>query len=70
MVKKNVTYESPDLEVTRIELESPVCSGSVDITAQAPTGQGISITAQDVNTDFNSNNDFSSGTAWDTNTNN
>ena len=59
-------YESPDISVTRVELESSICSGSVDITAQAPA---VSNNDQVINTDFADQNNFSSGTTWDNSNN-
>lgn len=50
-------YEQPETAVIRVELESPICSGSVDMTAETPHG-GNGIQAQDVNTDFGDANDF------------
>lgn len=66
MVKNSLTYTAPDILETHIELESAICSGSVDITAQAPA-QGIQAIDQTVNKDFGSDNDFSSqkSDAWD-----
>ena len=55
-------YESPSTKKTQVELEGNLC-GSIDATAKSP---GVTTTAQDVNTDFNSANDFSNG-SWDTN---
>lgn len=63
MGKKKQAYESPAITETKVELESSICSGSVDITAQSPTG-GADIEAQTVNTDFGANNDFSNE-GWD-----
>ena len=57
MIKKKQTYESPSITETRVELESSICSCSVDITARSPTG-GADIEAQTVNSDFGRNNDF------------
>lgn len=55
MVKKKQPYVSPEIQVTRVELESSICNGSVDMEAKSP---GISTTAQEVNTDFAYNNNF------------
>lgn len=57
-------YESPSTKKTQVELEGILC-GSIDATAKSP---GVTTTAQDVNTDFNSANDFSSS-GWDTTNN-
>lgn len=51
------------MEKAVVELESPICGGSVDVTVNSP---GATTSAQKVNTDFNTDNDFSSG-SWDTN---
>lgn len=32
MEKKKIPYESPRTELTPVELENPICSGSADIT--------------------------------------
>ncbi len=61
-------YIAPDMEVTKVVLENPICSGSADI--QNPnneqTGQ---IQAQDVNNAFELENSASSlgnnGNGWD-----
>ena len=49
-MKKKKIYEQPETAVTRVELESPICSGSVDITNNGDAG--IAIESQDVNTAF------------------
>ena len=56
-------YESPSMKKTQVELEEGVCAGSIDATAKSP---GVTTTAQDVNKDFNSANDFSND-SWDVN---
>lgn len=56
-------YEAPSTKKTQVELEEGVCAGSIDATAKSP---GVTTTAQDVNTGFNSANDFTDG-SWDTN---
>lgn len=50
-MKKKTAYSCPEMEAVEIELESSICSGSVDLTAQSPTG-GANIQAQEVNEDF------------------
>lgn len=62
MEKKKNIYEQPASTVTRVELESPICSGSSEIEATSP---GASTTAQKVNDSFANDNSFGSGTAWD-----
>ena len=56
-------YESPSTKKTQVKLEEGVCAGSIDATAKSP---GVATPAQDVNKDFNTENDFSSG-SWDEN---
>ncbi len=56
-------YESPSTKKTQVKLEEGVCAGSIDATAKSP---GVTTPAQDVNKDFNTENDFSSG-SWDEN---
>lgn len=59
---KRKNYVSPECVVTRVELESPICSGSVEMTAEP----GIGTDAQVVNEAFEKNNDFSSqDSSWD-----
>ena len=62
MKKKKQIYESPDMTEIRVELESSICSGSVDINATSP---GVSTTAQQENTGFGNDNDFSNSNQWD-----
>ncbi len=57
-------YEQPATAVTRVELESSICGGSVDITVQSPSNEGAQAQAQEVNSDFGNANDFSNGN-WD-----
>lgn len=63
-MKKKKIYEQPHTAVTKVELESPICSGSVKMEADAPnnTNEGTAIEAQVVNTDFAGEN---SGGGWD-----
>lgn len=65
-MKKKMAYEKPEMTQLQVSLESPICAGSVDITAQAPDGAS-NITAQEVNDNFNG--DFS-GSDWDTSSTN
>lgn len=44
------TYQQPETAVTQVELESPICSGSVDINN--PSGNNFEIEDQKVNNDF------------------
>lgn len=46
------TYSQPQSAVTRVELESPICSGSATIVN--PKEDNYKIEAQKVNTDFDS----------------
>lgn len=62
-MKEKKIYRQPETIVTRVELESPICGGSIDITAQNPSG--TTTQAQEVNTGFNGENDFKDG-SWDT----
>lgn len=48
-------YEQPETAVIRVELESPICSGSVDMTAQTPN---VETQAQEVNSTFENENNF------------
>lgn len=66
-MKRKNNYEQPETVVTRVELESPICSGSVSMEAQAP--EGINTQAQEVNTDFGYDNDYSrpDASGWETN---
>ncbi|MDE6510132.1 MAG: hypothetical protein K2K99_08055 [Muribaculaceae bacterium] len=60
-MKGKKIYQQPETVVTRVELESPICSGSVDITVESPNN--TSVNAQEVS-DFGGANDFYGGT-WD-----
>lgn len=65
MVKKKQPYESPAITATRVELESSICAGSVDI--QNPKGDTGEIQEQTVNTSFNSESGaFNSNGSWST----
>lgn len=71
-MKKKKIYEQPETAVTRVELESPICSGSVDITNNHGT-QGLAIENQDINTSFDYTPTGGSVNGWDeiaNNTNN
>ncbi len=57
-MKMKKTYERPATAVTHVELESPICTGSPNITAESPNGVGIQ--EQDVNTEFTGSNNFGS----------
>ncbi len=59
MEMKKRTYVSPGVEVTRVELESSICDGSVEY--KGDNAEGINIASQDVIE--SSGNDFS-GNAW------
>lgn len=45
MIKKKKTYESPDTQVTQVELESSICNGSVDFKEDG-TNKGVTISSQ------------------------
>lgn len=60
MEMKKRTYVSPGVEVTRVELESSICDGSV-VYKGDNDAEGINISGQDVIE--SSGNDFS-GSAW------
>ena len=63
-MKRKNNYEQPETVVTRVELESPICSGSVDMTAESP--HGVNIEAQQVDATFEKENDFvSNGATWE-----
>lgn len=51
MEKKKQTYESPDMTEIRVELESSICSGSVDIMNPDDAKYGR-IEEQKINQDF------------------
>lgn len=53
MVKKKLPYQAPDIQETRVELESSICSGSVDIQNPDDRDHGR-IQEQTINNDFNS----------------
>ncbi len=61
-MKMKKTYERPATAVTHVELESPICVGSPDMTAESPNGATIS--PQEVNTAFKDDNSFGSD-SWD-----
>lgn len=54
-MKKKKIYEQPETAVTRVELESPICSGSSNIEVTSP---GASTTSQQINTTFETDNNF------------
>lgn len=61
-VAKKKIYEAPYTKKAQVELEEGLCvTGSIEPTTKSP---GIETTKQDVNTDFNRDNDFSTST-WD-----
>lgn len=62
-MKKKKIYEQPETAVTRVELESPICSGSVDITAQSPADATMT-EPQEVNNNFADDNNFGSTSTW------
>ena len=59
MVKKKLPYQAPDIQETRVELESSICAGSVDI--QNPNKEDVGrIQEQTINQDFGSDS-FNTG---------
>lgn len=60
MDKKKHPYTAPQTTVSRVEIESAICGGSVDITATP----GVDTDAQVVNTDFGEDNNFENS-GWD-----
>lgn len=61
-MKGKKIYQQPETVVTRVELESPICSGSTEIEATSP---GATTTSQKINDSFSSDNNFGEGTDWD-----
>lgn len=61
-MKKKKIYEQPETAVTRVELESPICSGSVDI--QNPDSNLGRIEEQKFNNDFMSGENDAFTTDW------
>lgn len=61
MKLKKKEYESPDMVVSHVEVESTLCSASANVTNSIGTEQGA-IQSQSVNTDFNPGFDNSTGT--------
>lgn len=60
-MKKKKNYEQPETAVTRVELESPICTGSTNFVGEKASG--VNISAQTVTTpdmvDGRHLNDFS-----------
>lgn len=61
MRKQKMAYESPEISVTKVELESPICSGSVEFAG--PDNKGITIKNQSY-AEGSEANDFSKE-SWD-----
>ncbi len=57
------SYMAPETEVTRVEIESEICGGSVEFGKESDKNQ-IVANEQGINGDFSKANDFSSDT-WD-----
>lgn len=53
MKLKKKEYESPDMVVSHVEVESPICGASADIANPESKDYGM-IESQQVNTGFNS----------------
>jgi len=64
METKKKVYEAPDISLTQVEVESSICSGSVDFNKVESKSDGVVVSDQSV-VDMNGTNDFS-GTAWGT----
>ena len=58
---KKRKYETPSVSLSRIEIESSICSASAEVTNPGPENAGID--EHKTNTDFSG--DFSGG-SWDT----
>lgn len=63
-MKQKKTYQQPETTVQRVELESPICSGSANITSNNGT-EGLSIQNQDVNTSFDYTPTEGTNGGWD-----
>lgn len=61
-MKRKMNYEQPQSVVTRVELESPICSGSAVI--ENPGDEGFKIENQMVNDSFDFTGDMGN---WDSN---
>lgn len=65
-MKKKKLYQRPQTAVMQVELESPICSGSVDITNEKTGSMGIE--AQQTNNSFDAGSQLTGGNAangWD-----
>ncbi|GEM_PF-2000674 len=65
-MKKKKIYEQPETAVTRVELESPICSGSTNFVGEEASGVNIAgqtVTEAGKDGNGHSYNDFS-GTGW------
>lgn len=54
MEKRKKDFESPDITVTQVEIESAICNGSVEFKQEE---QAATIEAQETNTDFSAGTD-------------
>lgn len=61
-MKTKKVYQQPETAVTRVELESPICSGSVDITN--PNSDYGRIEEQKFNNEFMSGTDDTFDSEW------
>lgn len=61
-MKTKKVYQQPETAVTRVELESPICSGSVQLGGD--TEHKVDINSQTITED--TNNDFSNN-SWEVN---
>lgn len=55
-------YESPLTKETQVEMEGSLC-GSANLQVDSPNG--IDVSAQEVNTDFNEQNKFGDSSNWE-----
>lgn len=44
------SYDAPETKMSQVELEDGVCAGAISMKAESP--HGVSVEAQEVNTDF------------------
>lgn len=58
------SYMAPETEVTRVEIESEICGGSVEFGKAENDPNAIVANEQGINGDFGKANDFSSDT-WE-----
>jgi hypothetical protein len=60
MTQKKKTYMAPTMEVTNVEIEASICSGSVEFGRPEDSNEKqVVIQDQTISTDFGDKNDFS-----------